>query len=602
METIRVDEIGAGACADGVDFDSLGLLREARHAMLRDNLRQMGILGPNMVQAHSAPLLLAGRDLLLHASTGSGKTLAFLLPALSRALDEAGGVQVLILCPSKELAMQTHRSCRALLEGTSLTSLPLVGGVNVARQEDALRKTRPQIIVATPRRLVEVALGGERRLFKLGAVRTIIVDEADEVLRPPHAADLEQILWHTQRAAADARAYATSAAAASAVQLVFASATGDSPAVQAAAARLMRDPALLAVHRASDAKGLPPTIAHGLVVVPSHKRIEALRKILSIEPRPQLLAFVNTPAEADYVTDKLVELGVPDVMAVRSSQERDERVTAMQRLLSGKLRAIVCTDLAARGLDVPSLSLVVNMDVPDDGRRYVHRAGRCGRAGREGAVISIVSTAAQALAVRALAAKLSVRLRDVEVKGGTLNWDVPPADGVLTDEAPPPPSSRLPAAAPARRPPRPASADADGGDGAAPSRRPPRPASANGGDGAAFARRQPRPTSADGFESAPPAEREWTRLKPRRETAPELAAAAKARARAAKAGTGRGDATAQKPSQRGVDRRGTAAAAESGWTKVSTAPASRSNGDAAPQRPRSSPGGPPSPRPARRPE
>ncbi|KAG8467526.1 hypothetical protein KFE25_000842 [Diacronema lutheri] len=427
IDVLHVDEVGAATGPDGVDFNSLGLLAEPRHATLRDNLRRMGVSGPNMVQAHSAPLLLSGRDLVLHASTGSGKTLAFVLPAMSNVVEPQAGVQLLILCPSKELAMQTHRSCTALLEGSGLSSLPLVGGVNVARQEERLRKERPEVIVATPRRLVELALGNAKKL-KLGSVRAVVVDEVDDVLRPPHAADLRHLLAHTRRAASDARDGAR-------VQLVFASATGDAPAVRAAACELMREPALLSVHRRADARGLPPTISHGVMRVRPQKRIESLKRILSMEPRPQALAFVSTAQEADFVAEKLNELGVADVMPVRSSQERDERVTAMQRLLSGKLRAIVCTDIAARGLDVPSLSIVVNMDPPDDGRRYVHRAGRCGRAGRAGAVITIVSSDAQESAVRALAAKLGITLRQVGVFGGALRWDQADDDATAGGDA-----------------------------------------------------------------------------------------------------------------------------------------------------------------------
>lgn len=421
IEIIHVDEVAAAAAPEGVGFDTLGLLPGARHAKLRDNLGRMGMLGPNMVQAHSAPLLLAGRDLVLHASTGSGKTLAFVLPAMTETVDPQAGVQLLILCPSKELAMQTHRSCSALLEGTGLCSLPLVGGVNVARQEERLRKDRPQVIVATPRRLTELALGKAKKL-KLGTVKAIVVDEADEVLRPPHHADLLHILSHTRRAATDAQAGAH-------VQLVFASATGDSPAVKKAACELMRAPALLSVHRKSDAKGLPPTISHGIMRVKPQKRIESLKRVLSMEPRPQALAFVGTAQEADFVSEKLNELGVADVMPVRSSQERDERVTAMQRLLSGKLRAIVCTDIAARGLDVPTLSIVVNMEPPDDARRYVHRAGRCGRAGRRGAVVTIVSSDAQESALQALASRLGITLKQVGIFKGALRWGEADDDG-----------------------------------------------------------------------------------------------------------------------------------------------------------------------------
>ncbi|KAJ1632845.1 P-loop containing nucleoside triphosphate hydrolase protein, partial [Pavlovales sp. CCMP2436] len=342
----------------------------------------MGVLGPNMVQAQCAPLLLDGRDLVLHASTGSGKTLSFVLPALSTLVDDGATAQLLILCPSKELALQIDRCCTMLVEGTGLCSLALVGGVNVARQEEKLRKTHPQLIIATPRRLAELALGKIKKL-KLSSIRAIIVDEVDEVLRPPHRVDFLEAVRHTRRSVEDAHPGLR-------VQLIFASATGDSPAVREAALTMMHKPALLTVQREQDAKGLPPTIEHGLLRVPNQKRIESLKRILSMQPRPQVLAFVNSAEEADYVSEKLNELGVLDVMPVRSSQERDERVTAMQRLMSGKLRAIVCTDIAARGLDVPTLTMVVNMDPPEDGRRYVHRAGRCGRAGREGAVISIV--------------------------------------------------------------------------------------------------------------------------------------------------------------------------------------------------------------------
>lgn len=418
-----MEVIAASAAAEASSFESLGLLESDELAGVRANLASMGIERPNALQAAAAAPLASGRDVVLHASTGSGKTLAFVLPALSARVsaDSGGAAQLLVLCPSKELALQTQRCCAALLADTALSSLALVGGVNVARQEERLRRERPQVVIATPRRLAELTLGAGGRKLKLSAVRTVVVDEVDEGLRPPHAADLSRLLRHARRGAADAGT--------GEVQLVFASATGDAPSVTRAAADLMRDPLLLSVHRQADARGLPPTIKHGLVRVAAPKRIEQLARLLRTQPQPRVLAFVNSAKEADFVAEKLEELGMPDVMALRASQEREARVAVMHRFTTGKLRALVSTDIAARGLDVPALTHVVNLETPDDGRRYVHRAGRCGRAGREGAVLSFATSDSQEAALRAMAAKLGVQLKAAAFLSGEVAWQAEPGGG-----------------------------------------------------------------------------------------------------------------------------------------------------------------------------
>ena len=273
---------------------------------------------------------------------------------------------------------------------------------------EKVRKARPQLLVGTPGRVVELAY--EWQKLKLQRVRHLVVDEVDESFRPPYLQPTRRLL----DSFADGRP----------LQLVFASATSDAPAVRRAASQLMRDPLMLRLARAAGRGGdssaaLPSTIVHGCVVLPQRKHMEALQKLARLEPPPQALVFVNSPYRAKFVAQQLTEQYGTPAAVLYGEQEREERVDLMRRLLDGRTRLVVCTELGARGLDLPSLTHVVNYELPTDERHYVHRAGRCGRAGAEGTVLNLVAPETR-FVVSKLAKRLDLTLKPMAFKAGQL--------------------------------------------------------------------------------------------------------------------------------------------------------------------------------------
>ena len=400
LEVLDV-EIGGETPAD---FTALGMLRTRVAA----NLAAMNITAPNALQSACFGSLVGGRDAIVQAHTGSGKTIAFLLPIIEQLNPDSKEPQALVISPSRELAFQTARVAEQLLEGTGLSCVALSGGANPNRQMEKVRKARPQLLVGTPGRVVELAY--EWQKLKLQRVRHLVVDEVDESFRPPYLQPTRRLL----DSFADGRP----------LQLVFASATSDAPAVRRAASQLMRDPLMLRLARAAGRGGdssaaLPSTIVHGCVVLPQRKHMEALQKLARLEPPPQALVFVNSPYRAKFVAQQLTEQYGTPAAVLYGEQEREERVDLMRRLLDGRTRLVVCTELGARGLDLPSLTHVVNYELPTDERHYVHRAGRCGRAGAEGTVLNLVAPETR-FVVSKLAKRLDLTLKPMAFKAGQL--------------------------------------------------------------------------------------------------------------------------------------------------------------------------------------
>jgi len=436
-DDLEVLDVGIGGETPS-DFAALGVLRMRVAA----NLAAMNISAPNALQSACFGPLLGGRDAIVQAHTGSGKTIAFLLPLIEQLDPSSSEPQALVISPSRELAFQTARVAEALLAGTGLSCAALSGGANPNRQMDKVRKTRPQLLVGTPGRVVELAY--EWQKLKLQRVRHLVVDEVDEAFRPPYLQPTRRLLDSFK----DGRP----------LQLVFASATSDAPAVRRAASQLMREPLMLRLTRTAAAGGggggrgggdaaaaLPSTIVHGCVVLPQRKHMEALQKLARLEPAPQCLVFVNSPYRARFVAKQLSEQYGTPAAPLFGEQEREERVDLMRRLLDGRTRVVVCTELGARGLDLPSLTHVVNYELPTDERHYVHRAGRCGRAGAEGTVINLVAPETR-FVVSKLAKRLDLSLRPLAFHAGRL-VDAPAREKMTTREKAAPRTPTVAAAA-----------------------------------------------------------------------------------------------------------------------------------------------------------
>jgi ATP-dependent RNA helicase DeaD len=350
---------------DVTGFAALGLDRR-----LLDALTELGYEEPTPIQSEAIPPLLAGRDLVGQAATGTGKTAAFALPLLQRlAARGAPRAQpsALILVPTRELAMQVaeavHRYGRAL--GT--TVLPIYGGQSFAQQLRVLRRG-VDVIVATPGRALDHI---NRTTLQLAAVEVVVLDEADEMLDMGFAEDLEAILGTTPATR----------------QTVLFSATIP-PRIAAIARRHLKDPVQIRIAREAVTTGELPLVRQTAYIVPRAHKLAALGRVLDIEDPEAALVFCRTRNEVDELAESVNARGYR-AEALHGGMSQEQRDRVMKKLRTGAADLIIATDVAARGLDIPHLTHVINYDVPNAPESYIHRIGRVGRAGREGVAITL---------------------------------------------------------------------------------------------------------------------------------------------------------------------------------------------------------------------
>ena len=353
-------------------FASLGLSAPLLHACA-----EVGYATPTAIQAEAIPPLLRGQDLLGLAPTGSGKTAAFALPLLQRVI--AGRqhayrrVRALVLVPTRELAQQVGQTFRRL--GTScprpLKVAVLHGGVSPNPQMMALRGGC-DVVVATPGRLLDLL---ERNAVRLDTVEALVLDEADRLLDLGFAAERERVL---------------AALPADRQNLLF-SATFP-PEVQALADGLLRD--AVRIEAAAEARA-EPAIAQRVIAVDAPRRTELLRHLLKQEGWRRVLVFVATRYATEHVARKLHERGIR-AAALHGDLSQSHRTGVLEDFRDGRWDVLVTTDLAARGIDIRALEVVVNYDLPRSADDYVHRIGRTGRAGASGVAVSFASAATEA--------------------------------------------------------------------------------------------------------------------------------------------------------------------------------------------------------------
>jgi len=343
-------------------------------------LTALGYEEPTPIQLEAIPPLLEGRDVLAQAATGTGKTAAFALPILhgiarvpnkedptKGAPAKGAGPVALILVPTRELAMQLAEAVHRYGKNIGARVLPVYGGASMDSQLKALHRG-VDVVVATPGRAVDPV---NRHSLKLEDVRTLVLDEADEMLDMGFADELEVIL----------------AATPSERQTALFSATLP-PRIVAIAGKHLRNPVRIAIAREAVAAGKMPKVRQmAYVVARGHKRA-ALGRVLDMESPTAALVFCRTRLEVDDLTENLKSRGVR-VEALHGGISQAVRDRVMKKLRAGTLELVVATDVAARGLDIGHLSHVVNYDVPSSPDVYIHRIGRTGRAGREGVAITL---------------------------------------------------------------------------------------------------------------------------------------------------------------------------------------------------------------------
>jgi len=379
-------------------------------------LAKQGITEPSPIQKIALPPLAAGQNAYLHAETGTGKTLAYLVPVFSRVDASRAETQVVIVAPTHELAIQIHRqSCElAVNAAIAIRTVLLIGGTATDRQIDKL-KTKPHIVVGTPGRIVELL---DRGKLKSAQLRAVVLDEADRLLSD------ESIHWVRK----------IIAAAPATRQLIFASATME-PETQPALAELSAE---IRVLRAWDAE-VNANIEHLYLVCEERDKPEWLRKLVHAYEIPRSIVFVHRNDLAEQVASRLRhhKLAAADLNAELPKLERKR---TMDGIRNGSIRIMIASDLAARGLHVPGITHVFNLDVPTLSKAYLHRVGRTARAGTSGTAVSLV-TDAEARLVRRYEQDLGISLQRIRVGNGEIQYvDAPSA----RDPAPSTPSHCLP--------------------------------------------------------------------------------------------------------------------------------------------------------------
>nr|BFE71463.1 hypothetical protein GCM10020092_047640 [Actinoplanes digitatis] len=308
-------------------------------------------------------------DLLGQAATGTGKTAAFALPLLHRLEPDAkGGPAALVLVPTRELAEQVSQAVHRYGRDLGVRVLPVYGGQPIGRQLQALQRG-VDVVVGTPGRVLDHI---SRETLDLSDVRTVVLDEADEMLDMGFAEDIEAILAETPQNR----------------QTVLFSATMP-PRIDGIARRHLKDPVRIQMGREESAPGEIPLVRQSAYVVARAHKSAALGRVLDVEAPTAAIVFCRTREEVDQVTETLNGRGYR-AEALHGGMSQDQRDRVMGRLRAGSTELLVATDVAARGLDVEQLTHVVNYNVPSAPEAYVHRIGRVGRAGREGAAITLV--------------------------------------------------------------------------------------------------------------------------------------------------------------------------------------------------------------------
>ena len=343
-------------------FQELGL-----PAAILDALAAVGYETPSPIQAATIPVLLQGRDLVGQAQTGTGKTAAFASPILARIDTAVGAPQALVLTPTRELAIQVAEAfTRYASRLKEFHVLPIYGGQGYAPQLHALRRGA-HVVVGTPGRIIDHL---ERGTLKLDLLRHVVLDEADEMLRMGFIEDVESILGRVPAAR----------------QVALFSATMPS-AIRRIADRYLHDPVQVSI------KGKTTTaakVAQRYWLVSGMHKLDALTRILEVEPFDGMIIFTRTRQATEELAEKLAARGFA-AAALNGEVPQAMRERIVQRFKDAQIDILVATDVAARGLDVERVSHVLNYDIPTDTESYVHRIGRTGRAGRSGEAILFVT-------------------------------------------------------------------------------------------------------------------------------------------------------------------------------------------------------------------
>ncbi|MBU5440881.1 DEAD/DEAH box helicase [Paenibacillus sp. MSJ-34] len=358
-------------------------------------LAERNITEPSPVQIEAIPAMMEGKDVIAQSQTGTGKTLAYLLPLLQRIDTGKKNPQVLVLAPTQELAMQIVRVAETYGERSGVTVQALIGGAALKRQVEKL-KLHPQLAIGTPGRVLELI---RMRKLKMHEVRTIVVDEVDQIFRLGAAKDTEEIFKSALRDR----------------QLAFFSATMTGQ-IRSIAQEWMTEPVTIGIE---PDKRIAPTIEHLYFVCEERDKIDTLRRLVRLYEPKSAIVFVNDTDSIAEWTEKLQYVGLT-AEPLYGDANKQERAQVLRRFREGQCQLLIATDVAARGLDIEGLPFVFNADPPLDAEHYVHRAGRTGRMGKKGTAVTII-TGRERFIIEKFAKQLQIDIREKVMYSGKVH-------------------------------------------------------------------------------------------------------------------------------------------------------------------------------------
>ncbi|NWQ40598.1 DEAD/DEAH box helicase [Bacillus sp. EB106-08-02-XG196] len=333
---------------------------------LQEAWEKSGFQNATSIQEAAIPLILDGKDLIAESPTGTGKTLAYLLPLLNKIESNSQSLQAVVLASSQELVMQVYSEFQKWSEGSGVRGTSIIGGANVKRQLEKLKK-RPHVIFATPGRLFELI---KQKKVKMHEVKLVVLDEGDQLLIPEHINTVQNIVKSTMGDR----------------QVVLFSATMKAG-TEKLAKEITNEPEILRIEK--DELASSGDVEHIYFLAEPRDKIKLLEKIVRLE-NIKALAFINDIGEIQVYKEKFnfkeLSSGI-----LHSDMKKLERQAELKAFRDGKTKMLIATDVAARGLDIQGVTHVVHVDFPRDIAQYVHRAGRTGRMGADGTVISLVT-------------------------------------------------------------------------------------------------------------------------------------------------------------------------------------------------------------------
>jgi superfamily II DNA/RNA helicase len=400
-------EATVAADVEGVTFGDLGIGGNISRA-----LQELGASSPFPIQAATIPDVLAGKDVLGRGRTGSGKTIAFGAPLVEKLMENGGGTKrkmgraprALILAPTRELALQIDRTVQPIARSVGLFTTQIYGGVPYGRQEGALQRG-VDIIVGTPGRVQDLMNKGK---LDLSEVVISVLDEADHMCDLGFLEPVQEILSATAEVTPEGNR---------AQKLLF-SATLDAQ-VASLVEEFLHEPS---VHEVAGEDQASSTIDHRVLVVEQRQKDQLLEELVAGEGKT--IVFARTRAYAERLADQFEDAGIR-ATSLHGDLNQSRRTRNLQLLTSGRVNVLVATDVAARGIHVDDVSLVVQADAPDDYKAYMHRSGRTGRAGKEGTVVTIVP--------RSRRRKIEGILEHAEIEAELV--DAAPGDGIVAELA-----------------------------------------------------------------------------------------------------------------------------------------------------------------------